>query len=406
MVGKRGKETMNTEKDLTFRYALLPAFYWMSFASVMSFSSYYLLGNGYTNTQIGMIAAIAGIFAAILQPVIASYADTQKSPSLKIIELILVGIVLVLGCTMLLSNGKAALFTGIVYTGIITLLQLQTPLVNALGTESLNQGRKLNYGACRSMGSVGYAIMAYLLGIATRYLGTAAVPLSILFVYLCLFLSLLAFPFEKSVRKTDGVKKDNASPLSFFLHYKRFTIVLVGCVLIYIAHVLINNFTLQIVTAKGGGPAQMGFAQAFASILELPTIFFFGYLLKKLRCDIWFRISAFFFFFKTFCTYLAPNITVFYMIQLLQMLGWALMTVSSVYYVNEIMEEQDAIKGQAYMTMTYTLGTVLGSVLGGTLLDRYSVNTMLLVGSIAGFIGMAIICICAEKTKTGERKDG
>lgn len=389
---------MKQEKDLTFRYALLPAFYWMSFAAVMSFSSFYLLGNGFTNTQIGMIAAVAGIIASVLQPVIASYADTEQSPSLKVIELILTGVVIIIGTALLASNGKAVLVTGILYTLGITLLQLQTPLVNALGTESLNQGKKLNYGACRSMGSVGYALMAYLLGIATTHLGTKAVPLAIILVYLCLLLSLIAFPFQKSVRKSSVSKKTSNSPVAFFLRYKRFTIVLIGCVLIYISHVLINNFTLQIVTAKGGTAEQMGVAQAFASILELPVIFFFGYLLKKLRCDIWFRISACFFFLKTLGTFLAPNIPVFYAVQLLQMFGWALMTVSSVYYVNEIMEEQDTIKGQAYMTMTYTLGTVLGSLIGGTLLDHYSVNVMLLAGCIAGFVGMCIIGLFAEKT--------
>ena len=50
---------------------------------------------------------------------------------------------------------------------------------------------------------------------------------------------------------------------------------------------------------------------------------------------------------------LAPNMTVFYGIQIFQMLGWGLMAAASVYYVNSIMDAEDAIKGQAYITMTY-----------------------------------------------------
>ena len=79
------------------------------------------------------------------------------------------------------------------------------------------------------------------------------------------------------------------------------------------------------------------------------------------------------------------------------MLGWALIAVSSVYYVNSIMDAQDAIKGQAYLTMTYTLGSVLASLLGGALIDKAGVNAMLIFGTAAAFIGMIILLFATEK---------
>ena len=54
-----------------------------------------------------------------------------------------------------------------------------------------------------------------------------------------------------------------------------------GCVLLYISHVLLNNFTFQIVESKGGNSADMGFSMALSALIELPTMFFFGYMLKK-----------------------------------------------------------------------------------------------------------------------------
>ena len=95
---------------------------------------------------------------------------------------------------------------------------------------------------------------------------------------------------------------------------------------------------------------------------------------------------------------LAPNMTVFYVIQLFQLLGWALITVSSVYYVNSIMDSRDAIKGQAYMTMTYTLGSVLGALLGGPLIDKAGVSAMLAFGTAAAAMGMIILLFATEKT--------
>ena len=68
------------------------------------------------------------------------------------------------------------------------------------------------------------------------------------------------------------------------------------------------------------------------------------------------------------------------------MLGWGLMTAASVYYVNAIMEPEDVIKGQAYFTMAYTLGSVLASLLGGTLIDFAGVHSMLLFATITSHL--------------------
>lgn len=141
----------------------------------------------------------------------------------------------------------------------------------------------------------------------------------------------------------------------------------------------------------------MGLSMALAAILELPTMFLFSKMLKKVRCDIWFRISGIFFMLKILGTLLAPSIPVFYAVQIFQMFGWALITVSSVYYVNAIMKKEDAIKGQAYITMTYTFGSVLGSLSGGILIDSLGVKVMPAFGTAAAFIGMIIVLFAAEK---------
>ena len=266
--------------------------------------------------------------------------------------------------------------------------------------ESINQGHNLNFGIARGMGSVAYAALSYVLGIITSRTGITAVPVCIMIVTLVLMGCLALFPFTKSssVPTGDNSKKQTSNPLQFLRKYKRFTIVLAGCILIYLGHVLLNSFTFQIVQSKGGGSSEMGTATAIAAMSELPTLFLFGYMLKKARCDIWFRLTGIFFTLKSLGSLLAPNMTVFYGIQIFQMLGWGLMAAASVYYVNSIMDAEDAIKGQAYITMTYTLGSVIGAFLGGALIDFSGVNTMLLFATISTAVGAVIIFFGAEKT--------
>ena len=123
--------------NLTFVYSFIQGFYWMNFSAVMGFASLYLLDSGFTNTEIGMIMAVAGIISAVLQPMIAGYADKPSSPSLKKIILVLIFIQFGLGILMLCFFHKAFLLTGVLYASTITLLQLLTPFVNALGMQTI-----------------------------------------------------------------------------------------------------------------------------------------------------------------------------------------------------------------------------------------------------------------------------
>lgn len=389
-------------KNLTARFACIQSFYWMSFAVIMGFSSLYLLDSGYSNTEIGMLIAIAGIISAVLQPMLASYADKPESISLKKIIIIFSVIEVILGILLLAAYQRVFWMTGLFYGCLVTILQLLTPLVNSLGMESMNQGKKLNFGAARGMGSVAYAIAAYALGIILAGTGASSVPISIIAVVFGMLAALFWFPFEKMPKKSAGTeKRRSGSPFAFFRSYRRFGVVLIGCVMVYISHVLLNSFTFQIVESKGGGSPEMGSVMALASLIELPTLFLFTFMLKKVRCDIWFRISGIFFMLKALGTLLAKNIPAFYAVQVFQMFGWALITVSSVYYVNSIMDERDAIKGQAYMTMTYTLGSVIGALLGGALIDRAGVDAMLGFATGAAALGMVIMLLAAEKADVG-----
>ena len=278
-----------------------------------------------------------------------------------------------------------------------------TPMVNSLGMESLNQGKKLNFGIGRGMGSLSAAVIASTLGILVDRFGIRTIPVSISIGLLLFLFSLWIFPFRKVPKEhqqnlTAAEKAPGSGALYFFRKYKKFTIVLLGSIMVYVSHVLINSFAYQVIVEKGGSSTDMGIAMALAAIIELPTMFLFGYMQKKIRCDIWFRSCGIFFALKTLFSLLAPNMTVYYIIQIFQAFGWALSSVSSVYYAtNSIMEPQDVIKGQAYFTMTYTIGTVLGALLGGWLIDLAGVSAMLIFGTAAASIGAVLMLFATEK---------
>ena len=85
-------------KLLNFEYATIQGFYWMVYATVASFASVYLLAEGYSNSEIGIIMAVANVLAVVLQPLAADLADRSRRFSLVSITQIMV-------CKQLFRNG-------------------------------------------------------------------------------------------------------------------------------------------------------------------------------------------------------------------------------------------------------------------------------------------------------------
>ena len=121
-------------------------------------------------------------------------------------------------------------------------------------------------------------------------------------------------------------------------------------------------------------------------------------MLRWKDSGFWMKLTGFFFLIKILGSWLAPNVTVYYLFQLTQVLAWALIAIASVYYINAVMEPEDAVKGQAYYTMTYTLASVLGSLIGGPMIDALGVGPTLAFGTACAAVGTAIVLRFAQKT--------
>lgn len=382
-------------KNRTVGYSAIQGFFWMGYAAIIGFSSVYLLQAGLDNSQVGLLIAVTGLLSALLQPVVAGYADRRGSMPLKWIICCIAGTSLV--CAAVLgAAGSRKVLAGFCYGCCMVLLQLNTPLVNSLGIATVNGGEKLNFGVARGFGSLGYAAAAYAIGALTDRFGAGTVPLSI---GLGLVLLLLATADYPKTPRPEETQQTRGAGLTFLRRYPRYCLVLVGLVLIFISHAVLNSFTYQIVVEKGGDSAQMGAAMAFASTVELPVMFLFGWMQKKKPGSFWFRISGLFFLLKNLGTLLCTDMTGFFAVQVFQMGGFALLTISAVFYVNSIMAPGDRVKGQACYTMTMTLGNVIGAAAAGRILDELGVPAMLTFGTACALLGAAMMLLFTEKTE-------
>ena len=174
-------------------------------------------------------------------------------------------------------------------------------------------------------------------------------------------------------------------------------LLLVGVFLLFFGHNTLASYLYRVAQWKGNADAQ-GTATMLAALLELPILFGFPFLLRKAGSGVWLRLSGVFFTLRLLLTLVLPGTAGFYLAQCMQLGGFALYTVSSVYYVNEIIPVQDAVKGQSFLGAAGTIGAVAANVLGGALLDASGVPLLLTVCTIVSAAGAAIVW-CAVQTK-------
>ena len=387
---------------VTVQYSFLQGMFWMSFCIIFSFSSVYLLDKDFSSTQIGILVAAAGILSAVLQPLTAGFADRSERFSVRAI-IAVVSLIIVFFSIILLFAGRNMLLTGLMYGLIITFLQVLTPLVNSLGMNCINRGIGINFGIARGVGSFSYAAISYLGGMLIERYQTIVVPILIIMISILFLISVFLFRYEKGdlmpvkIKMKCPEESEQPEEASFFRRYKSFGLLIGGCTLVFVAHNMINNYIYQIIITKGGGSAEMGLTMGIAAVCEIPTMFLFAWLVKKIRCSIWLKISGVFFVLKSLGTLLARDVNEMYVVQITQMLGFALFAIASIYYVNAIMKEKDRIQGQAYMAVTNTLGSVLGSSFGGAIIDMGGAQAMVEVSIGIAFVGMIIIWAVTKK---------
>lgn len=395
---------MDSRKSLNIKYMASQIFYFGAFAAMMGYASVYLLYKGFSNSTIGIILSLCSILAVFMQPALASFADNHKNIEIRKIINTIVAIAIILSVALLVIPTNQTL----IFILIVAIFSLETtimPLINTLAFIFEKYGIQINFGIARGLGSVAYALTSMALGYIVEWFSPDLLPICYVVFNALLFIVVHLFVLPKNAQivnvdeesETEAEVQENVSLLKFAGKYKKFIVFLLGFVLVYFAHTIINNFFIQIITNVGGNSSDMGNAVFLAAMLELPTMAYFTKLSQKVNCGTLIKASIVLFLAKHAITYLATNMVMIYIAQVLQMGAYALFIPASVYYVNCKVDNKDIVKGQSFVTTSMTMSGVFANIIGGILLDAVGVSEVLLIGVILSLIGAVIVLFTVEK---------
>lgn len=386
--------TLST-RSLNLRYALLQAAVWGTYCALLSFSTFFLLELGFSSTTVGAIAAFANIMGILAQPHAATLAGRIGAARLIAI---LTGIGALLGVCMLIFS-YIPIAAVIILVPLIMILHSVMGPVNALGMEYANRGFYINYGLGRGVGSLGFALVSFLLGGAAQQFGMRMIPLAYTVIFCVITLLSLSFSLPRTEQKDADANNmqqkktvtNQEKPRGVFAlmrHEKQFCVFWFSYLLLMIGSNTVSTFMISIVTARGAGGEVMGTVLAFGAVLELPAMAVVARLLRRFSTRPLLRFASVFLTLKIIIIYTTTMVSGVFAAQLMQPLGYALFIPATVYYTNQTLAPQDRMLGQTLMLTANIAASVIGSLCGGFLLDA------------GGTALLLPICICISTLGT------
>ena len=389
------------------KYRILQCCYWMMINVGFGYTTFCLGESGFGAGAIGALTAAYGLISAVLQPFLGRIADKSRRFGWKMLLLILAALCCV--SLVALEFFQSGVMVAVLFGLVAVLINCMMPMINTACFYYQNKGEHIDFGVARGLGSGAYAVMAMILGALTVRLGTSAVPLAGVPVIAVLFLSVWFLPYEKrgsgETRAGSPAAADSGKRSSGFLRkYPAFCMMILGSAILLSVHNLNGTFAIQMLERVGGDSSNLGTALAIAAVLEVPVMFLFTRIVKKVPESTLLVVSAIGYIGKSVILMLADSVGMIYMAQLMQPFSYALYASANVYFTDRCMEEQDAATGQAFMSMTTPIGSVAGNLLGGWLIDQSGVPLMLQFTSCLSLVSAAVVVTAVVMFRREQRK--
>jgi MFS transporter, PPP family, 3-phenylpropionic acid transporter len=359
------------------------ATYYMAIGCFWPYIVLYYRQLGLSGGEIGLLTALPAIAQVLSAPAWSMIADLYNAHRL-VLRAALVSAAL---AAVLLA--QMARFTALL--PLVALLALciapTTSLLDTFGVTIAAQSG-ISYGRLRVWGSVGYTLTAWLIG----WLMGSDVS-SLFFVGYALGLLLytgatLGLPPVQRRAKTwswrDSLRIDRRPVVLIVL----LTIVLVSSMM----SIMFNFFGIYL-AGLGGGAEIVGIANAIGTLSELPVMALGGLLLSRLGSRRLLVLSIMVFGVRFLLYSIIPSSDWVLPVQLLHGLSFASYLMAGVTLVHELVGSELAATAQGLLASAFAGGQIMGSLVGGLLLDQVGVIYLYRLVPVVLLLAMSVLLV-------------
>jgi len=341
----------------------------------------YFQDRGLSYMEMGIVFAVVSITGVIAQPIWGFITDKYSSKRTIII------ITMIVSALAVYSLIIAQSFYMIILS-IILLLVFQSPvapIADAYSYEMIAQQKNMQYGKIRLMGSLGYAIVALVLGYIVKWFGvnSSYIMYSILMV-MGVFV-LLSIDFQDKNRQTVIRFHDVIN----LIRDQKFLILLLSVVFANIAMGSNGSYISLLIHQTGGDVTQLGIVWFLVAISELPVFFFAARLISKYGELNLYMLGVFLLALRYFLNSICDSYIQVLVIQIMQGITYTFYLIASLEYLNQITLSQMKTSAITLHAAATSIGGVIGNMGGGILLEHVSIFTFYKILAV-----ICIICLC------------
>lgn len=378
---------------------LLFAFFYILQLCLIGYTITFFKACGSSEQVAGIVVAVACAIATFLQPVLGNVADRSKRFNWKIILYILTTILIVISVKLIFFNGST--LDILLFCAAVVIVFCMSPFINESCFYYNTRKHPVSFGPARAGGSLSYALVSYLIGSLMEKISPVVVPSAALIAGIGTMIILLIMPKvvtnvkeskdsnDEIANTSNATNKSNGSFFTFIRKYSVFFIFFFALIFIFTFQNLFSANLINIVNDAGGNYETFGIATAIAAIVELPIMFSFSKIHKRFSSQSLIVFAAICYIVRSVLFIVATNIALVIIAQVLQAFTYAIIIPSMVYLSDDTMDKSDKNKGQTIMGMTISIGTIIGFLLEGALVQM-GTQFVMIIGLIITGIGTVL----------------
>ncbi|MBN2148274.1 MAG: MFS transporter [Anaerolineales bacterium] len=373
------------------------SFYFLYYAALAAMAPFLVLFYqklGLSGTQIGILTGITPLISLFSGPFWAGVADATHRH--RWVMSMAIGAAVATGLVFPTLRGIAvvalvmSLFT--FFTSPIIPLG-DSATIASLGVE------KNKYGRVRLGGTIGWGLAAPVVGYLVEHFGLS---MSFWSYAALMFLALLVcqkFTFPQHV---EGVSLRRG--IGQFARDRRWIMFLALAITAGLGLVTINNYLFAYMKELQISESVMGFGLTLSTLAELPVLFFANLMLKRFGAQRLLRASILLTALRILMFVVFNSTAGILAAQLLNGLNFPLFWAAGVSFADE-----NAPAGMKSMAMglfgsvTFGIGSALGGLTGGVLLDTVGSRGMFLVTAVVMVAGFAVLMLVDRWVKSGKK---
>lgn len=367
-------------------YILVQGIYYLLCCLIFVFAAFTLLERGLSSSMIGITFSLGQLLNIVIQYLVSEYLD--RNNNISVFEASLwTAFVLIILCMFNVVLKVSSIYLVIINILIMGFNESLTPLTNSFAAIYQKAGYIVHFGVARATGSLSFALGSFIYGLLTKSFSYQVITYSMIasnFILLIFLFFANKHYKQIPIKITKEKEKSVISTKELLSKHKLFIVLCLGYGLLMGASGATENFTLQIISRVGGTSVDNGLIQGLKALVEVPIIFNFHRIEKKLSIKKIYWIAGISYIFKS-GAWLSNSLFVIYLSQFLQMISFSLLLPVTVSYISIIMSQQETSRGYAVQTIISSIISMALNAIAGVVIDNFGVYNL-------SFICFAITC--------------